>query len=218
MDRFTIETPHGPVPARIGGGGSIGILLATGAGTGQDHPASIGLSRRLVDRGYRTMTFEYAYRAAGRSFPDREPKLLDVHRSAAEHLRPQVDKLVLAGRSMGGRMATILASQGEACDAVVAHAYPLHPAGQPHKLRIEHLLDLRVPTLMVIGSNDALATPELVEAHLQPLAAVTLQVIGGADHSFRGNGLGLDEILDDLADRTHDWLIAQLADGPDDRP
>lgn len=201
-----IETPLGPVPARLEGEGETGILLATGAGTGQDHPGVAGLRSRL-SRHFRVMTFEYAYRAAGRRFPDRQPRLLAVHRSAAARLREEVDdRLVLAGRSMGGRMSTILASQGEPCRAVVAYGYPLHPPGKPDQLRVEHLPGLTVPKLFISGDRDVLATPALVDAHLSSLSTSTVTWVEGADHSFRKRGVSHDEMLDHLAALTVAWL------------
>lgn len=214
---FTLDTPEGPVPARIEGEGGVGILLATGAGTGQDHPGVAGLRARLAANGFTVMTFEYAYRAAGRGYPDRPPRLLAVHRAAAAHLRATVgDRLVLAGRSMGGRMATMLAAEGEPCAAVVVYGYPLHPPGRPDRLRVEHLPSVRVPMLMITGSRDALATPELVRRHLAPLPTITLRLIEDADHSFRKKGVGSGAMLDLLADETVAWLrtVAGVADRP----
>lgn len=213
--RFTVDTPHGPVPARIEGDGTVGVLLATGAGTGQDHPGMEGLRTRLGAGGLTVMTFEYAYRAAGRPYPDRAPKLLDVHRAAAAHLRRQVgDRLVLAGRSMGGRMATMLAAEGEPCAAIVAYGYPLHPAGRPDRLRVEHLPAVSVPMLMISGTRDSLAQPDLVTEHLVPLRTATLHLVDGADHSFRRRGTPPEQMLDLLAGVTLDWLgtLPGLAD------
>ncbi|HJR90839.1 MAG TPA: alpha/beta family hydrolase [Acidimicrobiia bacterium] len=219
---FTLDTPAGPVPARIEGEGPAGILLATGAGTGQDHPGVAGLRSRLAAAGAIVMTFEYAYRAAGRSSPDRPPRLLEVHRAAAARLREVVgDNLVLAGRSMGGRMATMLAADDEPCRAVVVYGYPLHPAGKPEQLRVEHLPAVDVPMLLITGTRDALALPALVERHLAPLPTVTLQLVADADHSFRRKGTRPEEMLDYLAEVTMAWLkrvegLSGLADSAAD--
>lgn len=208
METFDLETPAGVVPARLEGEGAWGILLATGAGTGQDHPGVAGLRSRLADFA-RVMTFEYAYRAQGRPFPDRQPKLLAVHRAAAECLRSEVgERLVLTGRSMGGRMSTILAAEGEECAGVVAYGYPLHPAGRPERLRVEHLGEIPVPILFLTGTRDALATRELVERHLVPLPAARVEWVEGADHSFRRTGTSPEEMLDHLAEATRGWLTA----------
>lgn len=157
----------------------------------------------------RVMTFEYSYRAQGRRSPDRQPKLLAVHRTAAERLRSEVgERLVLAGRSMGGRMSTLLAAEGEECAGVVAYGYPLHPAGRPERLRVEHLSEIPVPVLFLTGTRDALATPELVERHLVPLSSARVEWVEGADHSFRRKGTSPDEMLDHLSEATRGWLAA----------
>lgn len=153
------------------------------------------------------MTFEYAYRAAGRPFPDPQERLLDVHRAAADHLRGVVNSdIVLAGRSMGGRMSTILASHGEPCLGVVAYGYPLHPAGKPDRLRVDHLGEVKAPALFITGTRDALARPDLVERYLMALPAATVEFVSDADHSFRRRGASADEMLDELAARTVSWL------------
>ncbi len=207
MESIELETPVGVVPGLMEGDGTVGILLATGAGTDQRHPGVSGLRTRLAAAGFRVMTFDYAYRAEGRSFPDRLPELLAVHRAAAGHLRSQVGvRLVLAGRSMGGRMATMLAAEGETCSAVVAYGYPLHPSGKPDRLRVEHLGDVAAPALFLTGTRDALALPHLVDRYLVPLPRATVELIDGADHSFRRRGTSGGEMLDTLASVTARWL------------
>lgn len=214
MTRFVLDTDAGGVPAVLEGDGQTGILLATGAGAGQDHPGVAGLRTRLAASGYRVMTFEYAYRAAGRHFPDRQPKLLAVHRAAARRLRDEVgERLVLAGRSMGGRMSTILAAEGEPCAAVVVYGYPLHPPGKPDRLRVDHLPRIPVPALFISGDHDALAPPEAIRRHLEPLPAATVAWIEGADHSFRRRGTAPEAMLDELARITTEWLSATIGPG-----
>lgn len=217
MQKLEIDTPHGSVPAVLEGGGEVGILLATGAGTGQDSPGVAGLRSRLAAQGFKVLSFEYAYRAQGRAFPDRQPKLLDVHRAAVRRLREDVGgRLVLAGRSMGGRMSTILAAEGEPCSGVVVYGYPLHPAGKPDRLRVDHLPALRVPVLFISGDNDALARRDLVEQHLVPLPTASFEWIEGADHSFRRRSTSPEAMLDELARLTADW-VASLAKRPGSR-
>lgn len=207
MKVFEIPTPAGNVPACLEGAGSTGVLLATGAGTGQDHAGVAGLRTRLAARGLTVMTFEYAYRAAGRRAPDRPPRLLEVHRAAAAHLRRSVgEDLILAGRSMGGRVATMLAAEGEPCRGVVVYGYPLHPAGRTERLRVAHLPDLAVPVLFVSGTRDALAGRQLIDRHLVPLPTATLVLVDDADHSFRRKGTSPDEMLDHLVDVTISWV------------
>lgn len=203
---LTIETEVGPIPAIREGDGADGILLATGAGTGHNHPGVAGLRSRLAAAGLLVMSFEYPYRAAGRKFPDRPPKLLAAHRAAAEHLRRDVDRLVLAGRSMGGRMSTMLAADGQECAGVVVYGYPLHTIGKPDRLRIEHLGDMAVPSLFISGDRDALAPTALIDRHLRPLERATVEIVEGADHSFRRAGTSPDGMLDPLAEISTRWL------------
>lgn len=208
VETFELDTPAGTVPARLEGDGRWGILLATGAGTGQDHPGVAGLRARLAAFA-RVMTFEYSYRAEGRRAPDRQPKLLAVHRAAAARLREETgETLILAGRSMGGRMSSMLAADEEVCAGVVAYGYPLHPAGRPERLRVDHLPDVPVPILFVTGTRDALARSDLVERYLVPLQQGQTEWVEGADHSFRRRGTTPEEMLDHLAEVTRKWLAS----------
>ena len=215
MRAFLIDTEVGAVPAVVAGGGSRGILLATGAGTGQDHPGLAGLRARLAASGYTVMTFEYPYRARGSPFPDPMPQLQAAHRGAAAFLRAHVDgPLVLAGRSMGGRVATMLAAAGEECAAVVCYGYPLHPPGRPERLRVAHLAALKVPTLFVTPSRDRLARRDLVERYLSALPSAQVAWVEGADHSFRRAGTDPEVMLDLLGEVTLRWLAGVASSTP----
>ena len=107
---------------------------------------------------------------------------------------------------MGGRMGTMLAAEGLECPGVVCFAYPLHPAGRPERLRIEHLPDITVPKLFFQGSRDALATPALFDVHVRPLPDTTVVDLEGADHSFRGKSWSPERVWALLADRTREWI------------
>jgi predicted alpha/beta-hydrolase family hydrolase len=186
------------------------MLLAHGAGAGQDHPGVAGLRDRLGRAGVRVLTFNYPYTEAGKRRPDAQATLLQCHRGALEWLRAEAGtEVVLAGRSMGGRMATYLAAGGEPVRGLILYAYPLHPAGKPDRLRIEHLSDIDAPLLFVSGTRDSLARLELIERYLRPLPTATLSLIEDADHSFRvpkRTGRTFDEVLDGVAERTVEWL------------
>ena len=187
------------------------VLLAHGAGAGQDHPGVGGLRDRLADRGLRVLTFNYPYMEAGRRRPDHQGKLLDCHRAAVEWLENETgsDRVVLAGRSMGGRMGTYVATERTDVAGVILFAYPLHPTGKPERLRIDHLPDIRVPMLFFSGTRDSMAREELIARHLRPLPGATIEMIEGADHSFRvprRTGRTSDDVLDQVADRTVEWF------------
>jgi predicted alpha/beta-hydrolase family hydrolase len=211
---ITIEwRPGQTVTGRLAEPGDVSLatmLLAHGAGAGQDHPGVAGLRDRLAAAGVRVLTFNYPYAEAGKRRPDSQNTLLDCHQAALEWLRAEVGSdVVLAGRSMGGRMGTFLAARGEPVRGLVLYAYPLHPAGKPDRLRIDHLADVVVPMLFFSGTRDSLARVELIEQHLRPLPNSTIELIEDADHSFRvpkRTGRTFDEVLEGIATRTVGWL------------
>jgi uncharacterized protein len=92
-------------------------------------------------------------------------------------------KLVIGGRSMGGRVASMLAAEGFACDGLLLLAYPLHPAGKPERLRNQHLPQIKVPVLCINGTRDALCTRELMDQSLKNLRW-RMHWLEGKDHSF----------------------------------
>lgn len=201
-----IEYPGGVVTGRVVGEGAKGILLAHGAGTNQDHPFMVGLRDRLAGSGHTVMTFNYAYSDRGVRSPDQPEKLLAVHRAAADLLGTMVENLFLAGRSMGGRIGTLLGADGYAAAGLILYAYPLHPAGREEKLRVAHLPDVGAPMLFFQGTRDALSRMELFDLHVRPLPDVTVEILDGADHSFRGGGWKPEAVLERLTVVTTTWI------------
>lgn len=184
------------------------VLLAHGAGAGQDHPGITALRDGLARRGHPVLTFDYPYMEAGRRFPDRREVLLECHRAAAAWLRRRFPRFVMAGRSMGGRMASYLAAAGEPCAGLVLYAYPLHPAGRPDRPRADHLPEVRAPMLFFTGSRDSMALPEMVDRWLRPLERAEIEIVPGADHGFRTPkrlGRTREEVIDWMTDRTSEW-------------
>lgn len=155
------------------------------------------IASRLADDGHGVMTFNYPYTEAGKKAPDRAPKLLECHRAVIDFAR-SLDEAppVLAGRSMGGRMGTMLAADGVDVSGLVCLAYPLHPAGKPDRLRIEHLGSITAPTLFFQGSRDALSRSELFDEYVRPLDVATVVDMEGADHSFKGREWTQDRLID----------------------
>jgi predicted alpha/beta-hydrolase family hydrolase len=119
---ITVEWPGGSVGAVMAGDGDIGILLAHGAGTTQDHPGMTMLRDGLTSGGVAAMTFNYPYAERGSRRPDRQDLLLACHRAAADLLASRVKSLFLAGRSMGGRMGTYLVADGYPASGLVLYA------------------------------------------------------------------------------------------------
>lgn len=187
--------------------GSPMIVLAHGAGTDQHHPMMRGVAGALASAGHAVMTFNYPYTEAGRRGPDRAPKLLACHRAVTEEARRRSGSLpILGGRSMGGRMATMLAAEGVDVAGLVCLAYPLHPAGKPDRLRIDHLGDIAAPMLFFQGSRDALSRSELFDRHVRPLPNATVVDMEGADHSFRGRGWTPERVQATVVEGYEAWL------------
>ncbi|MGH8872459.1 MAG: alpha/beta hydrolase family protein [Acidimicrobiia bacterium] len=205
-EKIVISWPEGQVSGRLTGSGSNGILLAHGAGTNQDHPFMVALRDGLAEAGHTTMTFNYPYTERGSTRPDRTEKLVGAHRAAADFLAARVEALFLAGRSMGGRMATYLVAEGYRAAGVVLYAYPLHPAGKEENLRVAHFHDVTVPLLFFQGTRDALSRTELFDRHIRPLPNVTVEILEGASHSFRGGGWTETAMLERLVKGTSAWI------------
>ena len=163
-----------------------GLLLAHGAGTNQDNPRIVELRDGLARAGLSVLTFNYPYSEAGRKSPDAQPLLLTAHRAARDFLAGETGgPVVMAGRSMGGRMGTYLAAVGEPVRGLVLYAYPLHPPGKPEKLRADHLPAITAPMLFFQGTRDPLSRMELFDRYVRPLPNAKVELLE-ADHSLGG--------------------------------
>jgi predicted alpha/beta-hydrolase family hydrolase len=172
------------------------VLLAHGAGAPFTSPFMVRVAHGLVDRGAAVVRFHFPYmerlaRESKRSAPDRPPVLLATWRAMiaeASSWEPRRgSKLVLAGKSMGGRMASLLLADETppGVRGAVYLGYPLSPAGRPDTLRAAHLERVRVPQLFVSGSRDALCDLPRLRQVLAPLGArARLHVVEGGDHSL----------------------------------
>lgn len=165
-----------------------GLLLAPGAGADRDQATLVALDSAATEAGLVVDRMDFPYRKAGRRAPDRPPVLVEAVRSASEALRARCDRLVLGGRSMGGRMCSMAVAQGLVDAAgLVLISYPLHPPGRPDRLRTEHFGSLAVPCLFVSGTRDAFGSPEELQAAASAIRGpVTHHWIDGKDHALRG--------------------------------
>jgi len=134
---------------------------------------------------------DFPYRKEGRRAPDRAPKLIESVRAdvadfaRARRARPQ--RLLLGGRSMGGRMCSMAVAEGLPAAGLVLISYPLHPPGKPDRLRVEHLPQLDVPCLFVTGTRDPFGTPEELEAATATIPGPVTHVwIEGGRHDLKG--------------------------------
>jgi len=186
------------------------ILLAHGAGVGQEHPLIASLRDGLASHGHPVVTFEYPYMAEGRRRPDRTPTLMAAHRAALTWVRDNVtDRVILAGRSMGGRIASMLAAEGGPSEALICYSYPLHPPGRLDKVRAEHLWRVEVPMLFFVGGRDAFAKKDLVDDYLRPLPRAKVEVMKAADHSLKvlkRSGTTTQAVLDRMVEISAQWI------------
>jgi predicted alpha/beta-hydrolase family hydrolase len=163
------------------------LVVAHGAGAGMEHPFLRGFTRALNDDGVATLRFNFPYREAGRKFPDRPPAAIAAWRAAMDAARSRSDgePLWAAGKSFGGRMASMAVAEGMDARGLAYLGYPLHPPGKPEKLRDEHLYGLELPMLFLQGTRDTFATPELLDGVVDRIGpAAVLEWVDGGDHSF----------------------------------
>lgn len=154
-------------PRRVRPADVAGVLLAPGAGSNRDHRTLVAIEAALAPLPVRR--FDFPYRKEGRTAPDRAPKLVAAVVEEAEAFAAELgvgsERLVLGGRSMGGRMCSMAVAEGLPAAGLALLSYPLHPPGRPEKLRVEHLPALRVPCLFVTGTRDPFGTPEELDRH-----------------------------------------------------
>ena len=164
------------------------FLFAHGAGAGMDHPFMAAMAAGIAQAAkIRVARFEFPYMAARRQDgkrrpPDRADKLLDSFRGAIAELGG-AEKIVIGGKSMGGRMASLLAEEIGA-RGLVCLGYPFHPPGKPEALRTAHLLPMTMPALIVQGTRDSFGGLEEVQALALP-PNINLHWIEDGDHSFK---------------------------------
>ena len=158
-------------------------------------------AQALRGAGFGVVRFNFPYREKGSTRPDPMPVLKDSIAQVATEVRRQVNprRLVLGGRSMGGRAASMLAADGFECDGLLLLAYPLHPAGKPDKLRDAHLPQIRVPVLCFNGTRDELCRRDLMEKALEGLSW-QMHWLDGAGHSFRAKD------FEAIAEVSRAWL------------
>jgi predicted alpha/beta-hydrolase family hydrolase len=184
-DRTWIVGETSAVLERADGEAGALFVAAHGAGSHRDHRSMLELSRTMRAHGFDVVRFNFVYREKGRRVPDPMPKLQACFAAVVDRARNELGKkkLVIGGRSMGGRVASMLAAEGFACDGLLLLAYPLHPAGKLERMRAEHLPRIKVPVLCVNGTRDALCTRELMDAAIANLGW-DMRWLDGKDHSF----------------------------------
>lgn len=167
-------------------GAAVTCVLAHGAGGPMDSPFMAFFAEGLAARSIRAVRFEFPYMAERRQggrrrLPDRTPVLLDAWRAVLAGMDPA--RTVIGGKSLGGRMASMIADEAGVC-GLLCLGYPFHPPNTPDKPRVAHLRDLRTPTLILQGTRDPFGSREEVETYeLSP--AIRIHWLEDGDHSFK---------------------------------
>jgi uncharacterized protein len=182
------------------------FVCAHGAGGHKDDRGMLALASVLEARGFDVVRFDFPYRDKGAGRPDPMPVLkaaiADVAARVREGRRP-------AKLFIGGRAASMLAADGFDCDGLLLLAYPLHPAGQPDKLRDAHLPKIGRPVLCLNGTRDALCRRDLMERSTAGLRSWTMHWLEGADHSFHvleSSGRTDADVLEEVGEASARWL------------
>jgi predicted alpha/beta-hydrolase family hydrolase len=205
------------------------LILGHGAGANQLSGFMRMVAAGLSERGLDVVTFNFLYMEQGRKVPDPKPRLEGCYRAVIDavlkHRSLKKNRLVIGGKSMGGRIGSqVAAIDGENISGLVFLGYPLHPPGRPDKLRAEHFKDIAAPLLFVQGSRDAFGTPDEIREALKmsstdrrpvdksdKLAAcrTTFYVIESGDHSFKvpkSARVPQQEVYEKVMDEIAEWV------------
>ena len=213
----------------------ITVILGHGAGANQLTPFMRLFASGLAERGFDALTFNFIYMEQGRRVPDPKAKLESCYRSvieaAGKHKKLKSNRIVIGGKSMGGRIASQVAaalndralpngrasaknasakSTSAEIAALVFLGYPLHPPGRPDKLRDAHLPEIKAPMLFIQGERDAFGTADELRAIIkQHRLHATLYVIEGGDHSLKVPktlGVPQQQVYEATMDEISEWL------------
>jgi uncharacterized protein len=211
----SLDVSGRPISVSIHGEGKCAVILGPGAGGTRQTPQLLSVAAFLDPKRYTTILFNFPYQEARRKFPDPAEVCEQTVGVVAAHARDTLGatKIVLGGRSMGGRMASQAVAKGLACDALVFLAYPLHPPRQETKLRDAHLGAIRVPMLFLQGTRDEFARLDLLKATVERLGPTAeLALFEDADHSFktpRGAAANSKQTEAAVFARLAEWLGAR---------
>jgi uncharacterized protein len=163
------------------------LILAHGAGAPMDSPFMDAIARGVGEAGVRVARFEFPYmaarRAGARRPPDREPVLRECWKGVVSALRADAPALFIGGKSMGGRIASMVADE-LSVSGLVCLGYPFHPPGKPEKTRTAHLETLQTPALFIQGTRDALGSRDDIAGYDLP-QSIDLRWLEDGDHSLK---------------------------------
>ena len=199
------------------------ILLAHGAGSPMDSASLNAATTALATAGLRVARFEFGYMASrrssfGRKPPPRAETLKSEYIAAIDALSP-MGELVIGGKSMGGRVASMVADQLHASSRIaglLCLGYPFHPLGKPDQLRTAHLVEMQTPTLIVQGTRDPFGTREEVATYALS-KAIEITWLEDGDHELKPrkavSGVTAAHHLSTMANRVATWTIGLIGQG-----
>jgi predicted alpha/beta-hydrolase family hydrolase len=207
---LTVSTPAGEIPISADNAHETVVILAHGAGSHMEHKTMLWLADLVRQAGAGVARFNFAYRAKGKSMPDRMPVLMETYRAVIESVRNQLfpKRLIIGGHSMGGRVASMLAAEGDPMDGLLLFGYPLHPPGRFDKLRDAHLPAIKCPVLQFSGSRDEFCQKDLMEK--VPVGdSYKIVWVEGADHSYsisKASANTKKNAESQIVERVTEWL------------
>lgn len=212
--RWNVAVAGGEVPVEADErtGGTV-VILAHGAGSNMDSKNILWLASLIEQAGARVARFNFLYRAQGKSMVDRMPVSVATYRSVIDDVRQRLspDRLIIGGHSYGGRVASMLEAEGKTADGLLLCSYPLHPPGQPEKLRDEHLPKIQTPTLQLSGTDDEFCTRSIMEDVAARLDSTMFELhwIEGVGHSYsvrKGSGRTSKDVAAEMTEAVRLWL------------
>ncbi|MEN6623258.1 MAG: alpha/beta family hydrolase [Smithella sp.] len=201
------------VPDRFESG--VAVIVAHGAGNDMDNPLLVYFCEHLAQAGYLAVRFNFPYKEHGRKAPDRQPLLENTWQHVLHFVTEQsgytLRKVFVAGKSMGGRVASEMLAKGRlTADGIIFLGYPLHPAGNKEKIRDAHLYKISCPMLFFEGTRDTLCDLDILKVILDHLGnRAQLEVIEGGDHSFKIpkiSTLTIQDVYEKIAARSINWI------------
>ena len=212
MSTSKLSLPSGSITLATDGAGSTTVVLGHGAGAPLDSDYMAFFAIELAARGHRVVRFNFPYMEAGRKSPDKQAVLVDTFRTVADHVRTDAERVIVGGKSMGGRIASHAVAEGMAADGLVFLGYPLHPPGRPDRIRDDHLHDIKAPMLFVEGTRDPFCPLETLEQVRASLPGPTqLHVVDDGDHSLKvrkSSGRDTTAAWTEAVDAIDAWLSA----------
>ena len=207
-----ISVPENHVPGK-----GVGIIIAHGAQNDMENPLIAAVATGLARGGFLSLRFNFPYREQGRKSPDSQGKLikawLSVYAFLEGHKKYAVDKIITAGKSMGGRVVSQMAADRLISpDGLIFLGYPLHPPGQKEKKKADHLYTIKVPMLFFAGTRDALCDLDTMKDVMEKIKVEKeLVVVEGGDHSFKipkSMGRNEEEVFAGITEKCVEWLTA----------